>query len=283
MSPAPAIRRAAVAGMFYPGDASALADTVDALLESAPAHPLHARMLLSPHAGYRYSGAVAARAFRCAVRGDVDTVIIIGPSHVEAFNFTSVFDGDAYETPLGTLRVNLEVASTLAADAPTIRRSSRGHAPPRGSIGEHGIEVILPFLQRALGDVTIVPVVMGAQTWRAGEELGRALSRTAKDPRTLVVASSDLSHFHSYDEAVRLDSVFCGLFERLDAHDLFDAVEQGHCEACGAGPVIASLLATGAPGSAVARVLARLNSGDVTDDRTRVVGYAAGAVAVVAS
>lgn len=278
MNAAISIRHPAVAGMFYPAGPTALADTVDALLEASPAGEDRPRMLLSPHAGYRYSGRAAARAFRRLQPGAATTVIVTGPSHVEAFDFTSVFDGDAYETPLGPVPVDRDLARALADADDSIRLSPRGHVFTRGPMGEHGIEVILPFLQRVLGEFSFVPVVMGAQSWRASHALGEAIARCADAERTVLVASSDLSHFHAYDEAVRLDTVFCGLFERLDASDLNRAVEEGRCEACGAGPVAASLVAIESVPGRAATILDRFNSGDVTSDRGRVVGYASAAV-----
>lgn len=281
MSAHDTIRRPAVAGMFYPRDASALADAVDALLSTtAPCELLHpARVLVSPHAGYAYSGAVAANAFRCIEPGRARTFILVGPSHVDAFDFSSVFAGDAYRTPLGDVPVDGDVARALAARVPSIRVSTRGHVLERPGRGEHGIEVLLPFLQRVAPDARIVPIVMGSQTWNACETLGAAIARECDARRTIVVASSDLSHFHAYDEAVRLDQRFCDEIERLDALSLLRAVDTGSCEACGAGPVAVGMLASAHWRERSCRVLARANSGDVSGDRASVVGYAAAVIA----
>jgi MEMO1 family protein len=273
------IRPPAVAGMFYPGDPRALAAAVDALLAATPVpslpHP--PRALLSPHAGYPYSGGVAACAFRCLESTAAGTFVLIGPSHVEAFDFSSVFDGDAYRTPLGDVPVDRELARAIAGQAPSIRLSRRGHVRPAMARGEHSLEVLLPFLQRVAPGASVVPIVMGSQAWEACDELGNAIARAAPAP-TVVVASSDLSHFHGDADARRLDAVFCESLAHLDAAALFRAVDEERCEACGAGPVIATMQASRRWMAPSCRVLASANSGDVTGDRSSVVGYAAAVI-----
>ena len=280
MNPSHPIREPAVAGTFYPGDRRTLAAAVDALLAAAPApslpHP--PRVLLSPHAGYMYSGAIAAHAFRCLESAAADTFVLIGPSHVEAFDFSSVFDGGAYRTPLGDVPVDAEWARALAGVAPSIRLSRRGHVRAPAARGEHSLEVLLPFLQRVAPSASVVPIVMGSQSWEACDELGAAIARIALPARTVVIASSDLSHFHTDAEARRLDALFCETLARLDAAALSRAVDEGRCEACGAGPVLAALRASRRWAAPSCRVLASGNSGDVTGDRSSVVGYAAAVI-----
>ncbi len=275
------IREPAVAGLFYPAERDALARDVDAMLAAAFARvddrSRRARMLVSPHAGYAYSGAVAARGFALLDPGAIDSVVLVGPSHTDAFTFTSVFDGDAYATPLGTLAVDGEAARQLERAHSSIRRSQRGHVGTSGR-GEHGLEVILPFVQRVCGTPSIVPIVMGTQDWDSCVALGRAIAETVDLERSLLVASSDLSHFYAYDEAVRKDTAFCELLAGLDAARLHEALRSGSCEACGAGPVIATVLATELWRDRRCQILARTNSGDVTGDRGSVVGYASAVV-----
>ncbi len=278
------MRAPAVAGSFYPADPDDLARAVDTLLAGAVSARAgddreRPRMLVSPHAGYAYSGGVAARAFVLLDPGTFDTVVLVGPSHVDAFDFTSVYEGDGYETPLGALAVDREAARRLGRGQHSIRVSDRGHVAPGRARGEHGLEVLLPFLQRVCGSPRIVPIVMGTHEWNACLELGRALADAVDPDRTLVVASSDLSHFHPYDDAVRLDTAFCDRLAALDETRLYDALRSGRCEACGAGPVLAGLIATAAWRDRRCRVLARINSGDVTGDRASVVGYASAVVA----
>jgi len=276
------VRAPAVAGLFYPRDAGALAAQVDALLASVPAPADNARvhMLLSPHAGYAYSGRVAASGFRLLSSPRVSapaTAIVIGPSHVEVFSFTSIFDGGAYRTPLGDLPVDASLARRLAGAHPSIRLSSHGHVQARGR-GEHGIEVLLPFLQRALGNVSIVPIVMGSQAWAECAALGSAIAACSDAASTIVIASSDLSHFYDYHRANELDAAFCAALVTMDARALHASVARGECEACGAGPVVAALLATEGERDRRCRLLTRINSGDVTGDRSSVVGYASAVV-----
>lgn len=281
------IRLPAVAGSFYPSDRETLARTVDAFLAAAtPPRPGDARvrMLVSPHAGYSYSGAVAAKAFAMLDANAFDTAVLIGPSHVDAFDFASVYEGGAYQTPLGTVEVDGAVARRVSNGDAAIRLSNRGHEPPPRTRGEHGLEVLLPFLQRVWarrtdGTPRIVPIVMGSQDWSACTALGHSLRETCDAVRTLVVASSDLSHFYPYEEAVRRDTEFCESLAALDPALLFDAVRSGRCEACGAGPVIAALIATAGWAERRCQILARINSGDVTGDKDSVVGYAAAVVA----
>jgi AmmeMemoRadiSam system protein B len=205
-------------------------------------------------------------------------VVVVGPSHVEAFSFSSVFDGAAYRTPLGDVAVDQRRSRAIASAHASIRLSAQGHIQPRLPRGEHSVEVELPFLQRALGEFSVVPIVMGAHDWSSCAALGDAIAAACDPASTVVVASSDLSHFYSYEEADRLDSAFCGALEAFDAAALHAALVSGECEACGAAPVVASLLAAQRMGARRCRVLMRANSGDVTGDRGSVVGYASAIV-----
>jgi AmmeMemoRadiSam system protein B len=277
------VRAPAVAGSFYPGDAATLARTVDTFLHDALATAASevatpVRLLVAPHAGYVYSGAVAARGFALLDRRAIDTVVIVGPSHVDAFSFSSVYAGTGYQTPLGILQIERDVAQQLAKHDASIRLSPRGHETTARARGEHGIEVLLPFVQRVCDSPRIVPIVMGSQDWDTCYALGSAIADAVDAERTLLVASSDLSHFYGYDEAVRLDTVFCDTLATMDAARLHESVRSGRCEACGAGPVVAALVASTIWSQRRCRVLARINSGDVTGDRDSVVGYASAVV-----
>jgi hypothetical protein len=208
------VRPDAVAGSFYPSKAKALAAMLDEFLAQASktqaTKPVHAPILaaVAPHAGYPYSGPVAAATY-AALRGrSYARVVVIAPSHFESFGFTSVYDGDAYRTPLGDVPVDKAFARQLVEMSPELRFSGHGHDPtPAGA--EHSIEVQLPWLQKVLGDFEVVPIVMGDQSYEASRALGVALAKLAKaeaqDGETLVLASSDLSHFHPRHEAERID------------------------------------------------------------------------------
>src|SRR5690348_392258 len=184
-------RPAAVAGSFYPADRNELQSTVDKLLAQAPAASLQGRLwaIVVPHAGYPYSGAVAAQGYAQLKGRHYRRVVVIAPSHYEEFAFASIYDGDFYSTPLGRIAVDKEFAAKLAAADPRLQLSSRGHLPA-GDRGEHALEVQLPFLQRALGEFQLVPIVMGEQNYEISRALGVALAQAIRSPDTLIVASS---------------------------------------------------------------------------------------------
>ena len=276
------VRPAGVAGAFYPADPGTLSGDVDRMLDAA-GDPTDGsvRVLLAPHAGYVYSGSVAAHSYRQLSPAPPASVIMIGPSHFEPFRFTSLYGG-GYETPLGVVEVNTGIANELADSAEGIRFDDAGHVQPRLPNKEHGLEVQLPFLQRVAPQASFVPVVMGDQSWERCVELGKALAPLLKRDDVVVVVSSDLSHFYNYDAAQTKDALFCELVAALDAEALRDAIAAGRCEACGAGPMLAAMLALEGI-DAQCQVLQRINSGDVTGDHGSVVGYAAAAVTIAGS
>ncbi len=269
-------RPPAVAGAFYPADPQELARTVDGLLaKAAPAAAAEVPVaLVVPHAGYMYSGGVAAHAYALVRQQKYDRVVVISPSHIDAFEFSAVYDGDAYATPLGAVPVDKAFAVRLTRSGPGLQLSGRGHET-RGERGEHALEVQLPFLQRALGDFRLVPIVMGDQRYEASRALGTALAKAIEGSRTLIVASSDLSHFHRYEDAVRLDRRVLKAIEEWDYFTMARNFEQNIWEACGGGPIVAAMIAAERLGARQVRVLKYANSGDVTGDRNQVVGYAA--------
>src|ERR1035437_9561599 len=199
------VRPAAVAGSFYPADPTELAKMVDGFLAKAAPPPIaDVVALVAPHAGYPYSGPVAAYSYALLKGRKFDRVVVIAPSHYEAFGFSSVYDGAAYSTPLGQVPVDQVFAAKLAKASPLIKLSGVGHTPS-AEHPEHALEVQLPFLQRVLGQFQLVPVIVGDQSYDACRALGVALAKLVAGTNTLIVASSDLSHYHTYDEAVRLD------------------------------------------------------------------------------
>ncbi len=270
-------RTPAVAGAFYPADSLELGRQVRALLGRArPAQPSARPLgLVCPHAGYVFSGGVAAAGYRQLEGRRYTTVIVVAPSHREYFTFCSVYEGEAYSTPLGTVELDRELAAALVeAGGELVRFGRRGHDSGALEMGEHSLEVQLPFLQVALGNFRLVPVVMGHQSEELCRGLGRALARVVSEREdVLLVASSDLSHFHDYEQAGRLDRRFAGLVEELDPEGLDRALGSGEAEACGSGPVLAVMLACRELGANRAQLLELANSGDVTGDRDRVVGY----------
>ena len=278
------IRQPAVAGAFYPADPKEPVKTVDDLLARAQVSEIKEPLLavVSPHAGYPYSGPVAAHSY-AELRGrKYARVVVISPSHFEAFPFASVYKGDAYVTPLGSVPIDKAFAAQLVTKNPFIKLSTRGHGQVEGR-GEHSLEVELPFLQRVLGDFKLVPIVMGEQSYETSRAVGVALAtliqRVAKvSPQgfdTLVVASSDLSHYHPYEQAVSLDHKVLKAIEEWDYLNMSQNFERQIWEACGGGPIVAAMIAAERLGANRAIILKYANSGDVTGDKSRVVGYGA--------
>lgn len=267
------VRKTAVAGAFYPKDAKELAKTVDDFVARAtpPAIQDPVVALVSPHAGYPFSGAVAAHGYALIKGRQYDRVVVIAPSHVEGFPFAAVYDGDAYATPLGSVPVDKDFCRKIA-DGKLVQLSSRGHNV-WADRGEHSVEVQLPFLQRVLGPFKLVPIVMGDQSYEICRKLGRALADAIGDSRTLIVASSDLSHYHAYDKAVKMDRATLRAIEEWDYLSLSENLERRIWEACGGGPIVAAMIAAERLGAAAPRLLKYANSGDVTGTRDSVVGY----------
>ena len=268
------VRKAAVAGQFYPGDRRALESAVGGFLEKSEVFQLGTRVvaLVAPHAGYMYSGQVAAQAYRQVAGRDINVVAVIAPSHTESFSGSSVFGGGGYETLLGGIPVHRRCVERLAS-YPTLTISDHGHQGGHLFRQEHALEVQLPFLQSVLTDFSLIPIVMGDQDRTSCEQLGNALAEVLKEEKALIVASSDLSHFHSYEEAVRLDRMVMEAVSDFDDRRLSEQLASGPCEACGGGPIVSALIAARALGADRAQVLSYANSGDVTGDRTQVVGY----------
>ena len=263
------VRKPAVAGTFYDGDAARLRDHVDQLLRQADEVDLKGtiRGLVSPHAGYLYSGLAAAVGYK-ALRGlEYDAVVMVGPSHREFFDGVSLYSGDAYRTPLGDVPVHAEIRDALAGHSSLIELSEVGHR------GEHCLEVQLPFLQRVLGAFSIVPMIIGNQTKETCLSLGNALAEATKGRNVLLVASSDLSHYHPYDDAVSLDRRVIDQVEAFDELALMAQIDTERVEACGGGPVVSVMHAAKLLGANQSRALFYCNSGDITGDKSAVVGY----------
>lgn len=275
-------RQPATAGAFYPGDPDQLRAMVKRYIESASVPKIQGRVLalIAPHAGYVYSGSVAGHAYSILQDRKIQRVIVISPCHVDRFAGAAVYDGDSYVTPMGAIPVDHAFREALVQQDGRLKLSGRGHETRTADgRGEHALEVQLPFLQQVLGDFKLVPIIMGESSYATCRALGRALARTIQGDETLIVASSDLSHFHPYDEANRLDSYLLSALRDYDYFSLHRNLEARVWEACGGGPIVATMIACEQLGASQARVLAQANSGDaVTGDRKSVVGYASAAL-----
>jgi len=253
-------RPPAVAGAFYPGNPSVLAATVDRLLAETPVIDTEQpKALIVPHAGYIYSGSTAAMAYATLApwRSTIRRVVLLGPTHRVAVDGIALPKTMAFATPLGNVPLDASAIAQLG-ELPQIVFSDRVHAE------EHSLEVHLPFLQRALDAFTLVPLAVGHATPQAVADI---LDLLWGGPETLIVISSDLSHFLPYSAANQIDRDTCEHILQLDAHIRPE-------QACGAYPVNGLLLAARQRGL-VPRLIHRCNSGDTAGDRQRVVGYAA--------
>ncbi|HEV3007821.1 MAG TPA: AmmeMemoRadiSam system protein B, partial [Burkholderiales bacterium] len=254
------VRPAAVAGMFYPGDARALAAEVDDLLGGVgvPVPRLgYPKALVVPHAGYIYSGPVAARAYDELVpaRGSVRRVVLLGPTHRVAVKGLAVPSAAAFATPLGTVRIDTEALREVS-DLPQVVASDAAHAL------EHSLEVQLPFLQKVLGEFALAPFAVGRASV---EEVAEVIERLWGGPETLVVVSTDMSHYHAYEQARAIDGA---TINRIAAF----ATDIDHEEACGATP-LNGLLFTSKKRNLSLKLLSACNSGDTAGGKGRVVGY----------
>ncbi len=281
--PPEAVRFPTVAGRFYPADPQLLQQEIEELLQLAPAPRVCGRLaaLITPHAGYPYSGGVAAHAYKLLTNSETRTVVVIAPSHFERFPFLSVFTGKCYRTPLGDLPIDQSFTAKLLAGDPRLAAAWNGHRD-RGGRTEHALEVQLPFLQMALPDCAIVPVVMGQQSWELCETLGHRLAELAETSSFVILASSDLSHYHPHEEAVQLDQHFMALLAAQNPRTLYEAVQRRDCEACGAGPVIAAMIAAQQLHAAQVDLLSYKTSGEASGDFSRVVGYLAASISLAA-
>ncbi len=272
-------RKPAVAGLFYPASAGELTKTIAELYSEVDKTPIdgHPLALIVPHAGYPYSGQVAAKAYKLLEGRQYDTVVILSPSHTVFFKGSSVYDGDGYRTPLGVVETDKDMSEALASIHPSIDLGRRGHAT--GSTrGEHALEVQLPFLQVVLGSFKLVAVVMGDQETDTVRPLGEALAAVLKDTNSLMIASSDLSHFHPEKEARRLDQAVQKAVEKFDSDGLLETLESGKGEACGGSPMAAVMIAARRLGAAGVKPLGYATSGEITGDFDSVVGYLSAAI-----
>jgi len=270
-----AIRPPAVAGTFYPADADELTAQIRRFLKAVPdraALPGNIQALIVPHAGYIYSGQVAAHAYKLLEGMKFDTVIVIAPSHHYSFRGAAVYPRGAYQIPLGLIPVDDHLAEKLIKESEFIAAMPEAHAR------EHALEVQLPFLKMVLGDFTLLPLVMGSCDYAVCEAIADAIYRTVQNRRVLIVASSDLSHYHPYQTAVKLDQVVINYVKSFDAKGLYQALTTDSCEACGALPIITTMLSAQKLGAGRAEQLCYATSGDVSGgDKSAVVGYLAAA------
>jgi AmmeMemoRadiSam system protein B/AmmeMemoRadiSam system protein A len=263
------VKEPAVAGTFYPADKDSLKKSVEDFLSKAETSPDHGKLIaiISPHAGYIYSGQTAAYGYKQIQGSDIKNVILIGPSHRSAFKGASVYTKGSFRTPLGNVKINERLAEGLLNESADVRFS------PEAYEGEHSIEVQLPFLQTVLKDFTIVPVLIGSPSGRTFEHLIQKLTEML-DEKALLIASTDLSHYHDYPTAKEMDGKIISAVQRLSPKDTIELLRSGKSEMCGGVPVIIAMEVARRSGANLGVVFKQANSGDVTGEKDKVVGYA---------
>ncbi len=273
-------RPAAVAGKFYPENPSQLSATIDAMMRDAVSAEMEPPIaLVVPHAGYVYSGQICADAFKLASRFSFDRIIILGTNHTTPdFQGISIFETGEFETPLGRIPIDEEIAKKLLATGKPVTADRRVHRL------EHSIEVILPFIQKVFPKAKIVPVIIGEPNIDMCQRFGGILAEAIKGKNALIIASSDLSHYPSYSDATEVDRRTLNAMTRLDPGAFLAEVRRQEGQsirnlataACGLGPIMTAMASARSLGADCGRVISHANSGDVAlGDSSRVVGYAA--------
>lgn len=268
------IRKAIVAGTFYEKNAEMLSRHIDFFLQSVKREPFPSEnilALIAPHAGYVYSGQVAAYAYLLVQGKDYETVIIIAPSHRYGFKGCSIYPKGGYETPLGTAKIDEPLASELS-------KASGFKYIPEAHQMEHSVEVQIPFIQKTLPQAKIVPIVMGYQTKKTITTLANALAKVLPGKKALVIASTDMSHYLSKKEANKIDSETISLIQSFKTNDLLRKIERGENIMCGGGPVVSTLLYGQKKKEAKVEILSYADSSPSGSPKSQVVGYLAAAL-----
>lgn len=272
-------RRAAVAGLFYESDPRSLREQIRSCFTSPlgpgkePEGILEAERLpvvLSPHAGYIYSGPVAAHGYLYVSRRKrPSTVVVIGPNHYGIGSDVSIYPADSWVTPLGEVKVDSALAQEIAKSSDVFSLDEFSHSR------EHSIEVQLPFLQYVYGDLRFVPICMLDQSIQMAMRVGEALAEVIKDPDdVLVLATTDFTHYEPHEEAVKRDMPVIERLLELDVDGFYREMEKRNATLCGYGAVAAAVIYALRKGYGRGRLLKYATSGDVTGDRSSVVGYA---------
>lgn len=255
-----AIRRPAVAGMFYPAEPEELRAMISGFVKEAKGAGPVPKAIIAPHAGYIYSGPIAASAYArlAPARGKIRRVVLLGPSHRVPFRGLASTSASSFVTPLGSIPIDREALAQIA-ELPQVQMLDAAHAL------EHSLEVQLPFLQEVLGEFKLVPLAVGEAT---AEQVSEVLEKLWGGPETLIVISSDLSHYNEYKVARKMDEATSRAIESLRPEDI------SYDQACGRIPVSGLLLAARKHGLKAKTVDLR-SSGDTAGPRDEVVGYGA--------
>lgn len=263
------VRLPSVAGYFYPADPGKLRTMIGEFFEQVAPPPVMPPpfAFIVPHAGYIYSGFTAAHAYSLLRGHTAATIIILAPSHHESFPEVSIYSGDAYRTPLGDVAIDCAMRTTLLGHKDLFFASEKGHRE------EHAVEVQLPFLQCALTDFKILPLVIGEQDAEHTIAVGKIVSEAMNAGDAIVLASSDLSHYHSREVAERMDRQTLATIERLDASEFLEGMHWKTVEACGSKAIASVMSCARQKNHASFAVLHYSTSADASGETQHVVGY----------
>ncbi len=265
------IKQPNVSGQFYPADPKELSRQIDQFISEAKIIPFkkHIDILIAPHAGYPYSGKVAAYGFKAVSQNQYSTIIILAPSHFYGFDGISIWDDGGFETPLGIVKVDQELSQKFKA------LNTKIYFEPLAFAQEHSLEVELPFLQKIFHDFKIVPIVMGQPGFKTLEDFAETLDHVIGDRKDiLILVSTDMSHYHEDAVARQMDARSVDAIKTLDAQKIFEECPlRTTMEMCGSVPVVAALLYAKKRKLNHIDILNQANSGDATGDRSSVVGY----------
>ncbi len=268
-------RKPAVAGSFYPSGARELESVIDRYLAEAEGPGLTGKpvAVVSPHAGYVYSGPVAAYSYRALIDSGIELVVALAPSHRARFAGAALAIEGTYETPLGAITIDTQFCSALS-DRKGFAVLCEAHD------FEHSLEVQLPFLQKVLPSFKLAPVIVGTADLDDCEIIAAGLAEVlaTEKRRTVIVISTDLSHYYTYDQAVARDGQFIEALKKFDARELKRVISSGKADACGEGPVLAGMIAARKVGAEHVEILKYANSGDTSGARDQVVGYLSAAM-----
>lgn len=267
------VRRPMVAGQFYPANPVDLAKQLAQYFKDADKRPIDGsvRAIIAPHAGYIYSGQIAANAYKQIEGQSYDAVVIVAPFH-GFFKGISIYSGGAYQTPIGVVEIDRKLSDDMSTKIPDVYSSTVGHTGSGGQ-GEHSLEVHLPFLQTVLGKFKLVAMVMGDQEESTIRAAAEVLTASLKGKNILMVASTDMSHYHEEKDARRLDKNFEDSLKKYRSEEIINCVTGGKAEACGFGPVAAVVEATRRLGGKEVEIISYGTSGEASGDFSAVVGY----------
>jgi len=269
-SSASGVKNADLAGSWYPASKAELETMLKGYVSEATDEKIEGKILalISPHAGYQFSGSVAAYGFKSVIGSPIKTVITVGFSHKGYFDGVSIYNRGSFSTPLGVIKVDEKLADDIMA------RDRKISFSPEPFRSENSVEMQLPFMQVTLPGAKIVPVIIGGQSFNDAVALSEALAGALRGrDDCLIVASTDMSHFHGYEEANEIDKKGMSVISGMNAREVYDSANSGEFELCGMMPVVAVLLTAEKLGYGSLKILKYANSGDTYGDKSRVVGY----------